>query len=63
MSHVSCSTKKVIGVVAKSRKEHWIAQTRELACTKEFLTQVIASGMSSMKICARVCISVCEIIR
>ena len=38
----------MIGVVTKSRKEHSIAQTRELACTKELLPQVIASGMSAM---------------
>ena len=63
MSHISCSTKKVIGVVTMSRKVHLIAQTCELACTKKFLPQVIASSMSAMKICAHVCISVCEIIR
>ena len=39
---------KVIGVVTKSRKKHLIAQTHELACTKELFPQVIASGMSAM---------------
>ena len=40
--------KKVIGVVTMSRKVHWIAQTRELACAKEFLSQEIASSISAM---------------
>ena len=44
VSHTVCSTKKVIGVVTKSRKEHLIAQTHEFACTKELLPQVIATG-------------------
>ena len=39
------SNKKVIGLNTKSRKEHLVAQTRELACTKEVLPQVIQRGM------------------
>ena len=44
--HTLCvAPRRLIGVVAKSRKEHLIAQTHELACTKELLPQVIATGM------------------
>ena len=48
-----CSTKKVILVVTKSRKEHLIVQTHEIAYTKELLPQVIAKG--TFKVLCRVC--------
>ena len=38
------STKQVVGISTVSRKQHPIAQTRELACTREVLPQVIDRG-------------------
>ena len=38
------STKKIVGVCTLSRKEHSTAQTRELACTKEVLSNVTSRG-------------------
>ena len=43
-SFILCSNKKVIGICTKSRKDYAIAQTRELACTRALLPQVIAKG-------------------
>ena len=42
---VTFSNKKVIGISTLSRKEHAVAQTRELACTQEVVPQVIARGV------------------
>ena len=42
--HVLCSTHKVVGISTLSRADHGIPQTREVACTKEVLPQVIARG-------------------
>lgn len=44
------SKKKVVGIHTKSRKEHAIAQTRELACTKEVLPDVIGKGEVNVSI-------------
>ena len=41
------STHKIIGISTISRTEHNTAQTRELACTKEVLPQVLSRGMGS----------------
>ena len=38
------STKKIVAVSTISRKDHGIAQTREVACTKVVLPQAIARG-------------------
>ena len=38
------SSKKIVGISTISRSEHVTAQTRELACTKEVIPQVIARG-------------------
>ena len=48
---VTFSNKKVIGISTLSRKEHAVAQTRELACTREVVPQVIARGVC---VCMRV---------
>ena len=48
---VTFSNKKVIGISTLSRKEHAVAQTRELACTREVVSQVIARGVC---VCMRV---------
>ena len=48
------SNKKVIGITTLSRKQHSVAQTRELSCTKEVLPQVIARG--ALCVCLCVCI-------
>ena len=50
------STKKVVGVVTKSRREHLVAQTRELACTQEVLRQVTGRGK-----CVLCVVCVCDI--
>ena len=47
---VFISNKKVIGITTLSRKEHTVAQIRELACIKDVLPQVIVRG-----VCVRVC--------
>ena len=39
------STKKIVGLSTVSRKEHVCAQTREVACTKIVLPEVIDKGM------------------
>lgn len=38
------STHKIVGISTLSKPEHVIAQTRELACTKLVLPQVISRG-------------------
>ena len=38
------STKKIVGISTISRKEHSVAQTREIACTREVLADVISRG-------------------
>ena len=43
--HYTCSTKKIVGISTIARKEHSTAQTREIACTKEVLANVISRGM------------------
>ena len=48
----------MIGIVTKSRKEHLVVQTRELACTQELLPQVIGRGKFILCVC--VCVCVCE---
>ena len=40
------STHRVVGITTMSRKEHQTAQTRELACTKQVLPQVVERGRS-----------------
>ena len=42
--HVLHSTHKIIGISTISRADHATAQTRELACTKVVLPQVIDRG-------------------
>ena len=39
------STHKILGCVTLSRKDHICAQTRELACTKLVLPQVMAKSI------------------
>ena len=48
----------MIGITTLSRKEHTVAQTRELACTKDVLPQVIDRGT-----CVRMCVYVMYIVR
>ena len=38
------SNKKVVGIATKSRKEHPVAQTRELACMQVVMPQVLGRG-------------------
>ena len=38
------STHKIVGISTISRAEHSVPQTREVACTKEVLPQVISRG-------------------
>jgi hypothetical protein len=45
MYTLRCSTRRIVGIATVSRPEHRIAQTRELACTKIVLPQVIARGL------------------
>ena len=40
-----CSTCRIVGIATISRPEHRVAQTREVACTKIVLPQVIARGL------------------
>ena len=40
-----CSTRRIAGIATTSRPEHRVAQTREVACTKIVLPQVIARGL------------------
>ena len=51
---VSCikfhSTQKIVGISTYSRAEHSIPQTREVACTKQVLPQVLARGKTPMYI-------------
>ena len=42
------STKKIIGIATVSRAAHTIAQTRELACTKIVIPEVMARGKRYM---------------
>ena len=44
----------MIGIVTKSRKEHLVAQTRELACTQELLPQVIGRGKFIIRTVVRI---------
>ena len=55
MIHITCthtslyynyfdSTKRILGCATVSRKEHAIAQTRELEATKAVLPQVLEQG-------------------
>ena len=46
-SVLTCSTKKIVGISTISRTEHSVAQTREVACTKNVLPQVLARGTFS----------------
>ena len=39
------STRRIVGIATLSRPEHRVAQTREVACTKIVLPQVIARGL------------------
>ena len=41
-----CSTHRIVGISTIARTEHSVAQTRELACTKRVLPQVLARGQS-----------------
>ena len=50
---VTFSNKKVIGISTLSRKEHAVAQTRELACTREVVPRVIARGVC---VCVYACV-------
>ena len=38
------STHKILGCIILSRKEHACAQTRELACTKLVVPDIVARG-------------------
>eukprot|EP00731_Ephydatia_muelleri_P008112 Em0004g450a len=40
------STRRIVGICTLSRQEHRVAQTREVACTKIVLPQVIARGLN-----------------
>ena len=42
---VHFSTRRIVGICTLSRQEHRVAQTREVACTKIVLPQVIARGL------------------
>jgi hypothetical protein len=42
---LSGSTQKIVGISTIARTEHSVPQTREVACTKEVLPQVIARGL------------------
>ena len=46
-SVLTSSTKKIVGISTISRKEHSVPQTREVACTKDVLPQVLARGTFS----------------
>ena len=47
---VGCfSTHRIVGISTISRTEHSVPQTREVACTKEVLPQVIAQGYSTTR--------------
>ena len=46
--HFIYSTKKVVGITTISRVEHATAQTRELACIKDVLPQVLQRGMFTL---------------
>ena len=39
------STRRIVGITTLSRPEHRVAQTREVACTKVVLPQVLARGL------------------
>ena len=49
--HVYDSTKRILGCVTVSRREHTIAQTRELEATKVVLPQVIEQIHTSTCTC------------
>eukprot|EP00731_Ephydatia_muelleri_P006665 Em0003g913a len=40
------STRRIVGIATLSRPEHRVAQTREVACTKIVLPQLIARGLN-----------------
>ncbi|KAL5517552.1 hypothetical protein EMCRGX_G003114 [Ephydatia muelleri] len=40
------STRRIVGIATLSRPEHRVAQTREVACTKIVLPQVVARGLN-----------------
>ncbi|KAL5478134.1 hypothetical protein EMCRGX_G025015 [Ephydatia muelleri] len=40
------STHRIVGIATLSRQDHRVAQTREVACTKIVLPQVIARGLN-----------------
>ena len=42
---VHFSTHRIVGIATLSRQDHRVAQTREVACTKIVLPQVIARGL------------------
>jgi hypothetical protein len=42
---LSGSTHKIVGISTLSRTDHTVPQTREVACTKEVLPQVLARGL------------------
>ena len=44
--HFYCSTKRILGCATVSRDEHSVAQTREVACTKLVLPEVLGQGTS-----------------
>ena len=41
---ITCSTKRILACVTVSRREHTIAQTRELEATKAVLPQALEQG-------------------
>ena len=41
---IVCSTHKIVGISTLSRDDHSTAQTRELACTKVVIPQVVNRG-------------------
>eukprot|EP00731_Ephydatia_muelleri_P002848 Em0001g2848a len=43
---IAGSTRRIVGIATLSRPEHRVAQTREVACTKIVLPQVVARGLN-----------------
>ena len=53
---LQCSTRRIVGIATLSRPESRVAQTREVACTKIVLPQVIARGLCYYCNFLRICI-------
>ncbi len=57
------STKRIVGCSTVSRKEHICAQTREVACTKIVLPEVIDKGMyNNYYLCTLCIVMLCSLL-